>query len=49
MAEELGVHFFEAGSVATSSKVDGFHLDPDAHKALGEALAAEVKGLKPGS
>lgn len=42
VAAAAGVHFFDAGSVIRSSKVDGFHLDPDAHAALGKAIAAEV-------
>ncbi|HMN86118.1 MAG TPA: SGNH/GDSL hydrolase family protein [Bauldia sp.] len=45
MAKENGVRFFEAGKVAKSSKVDGFHLDPDAHAALGKAMAKVVAGL----
>jgi lysophospholipase L1-like esterase len=46
MAERLGVRFFDAGSVMTSSKVDGFHLDPEAHAALGKAMAAEIGKIK---
>lgn len=42
MAETTGAHFLDAGTVARSSAVDGFHLDPDAHAAIGEAIAAEV-------
>jgi lysophospholipase L1-like esterase len=45
MAKENGVRFFEAGKVAKPSRVDGFHLDPDAHAALGKALAKVVAGL----
>jgi lysophospholipase L1-like esterase len=40
-----GVRFLDAGKVAKSSKVDGFHLDPDAHAAIGKAIAAELKRL----
>ena len=46
VAERLGVHFFEAGKVIKSSHGDGFHLDPDAHLALGKAMAAEIGKLK---
>ena len=46
VAERLGVRFFDAGSVMTSSKVDGFHLDPDAHQALGKAMAAEIGNIR---
>ncbi|HZP19711.1 MAG TPA: SGNH/GDSL hydrolase family protein [Bauldia sp.] len=45
VAELEDVHFFDAGSVMKSSKVDGFHLDPDAHASLGKALASVVKQL----
>ena len=38
----LDCHFFNAGTVTESSKVDGIHLDPEQHLALGEALAAPV-------
>ena len=37
--------FFDAGSVIVSSETDGIHFDPDAHRTLGEALAAEVRRL----
>jgi lysophospholipase L1-like esterase len=40
-----GVRFLDAGQVAKSSKVDGFHLDPSAHAAIGKAVAAELKKL----
>jgi lysophospholipase L1-like esterase len=42
VAVERGVRFFDAASVAVSSKVDGFHLDPEAHTAIGRAITAEV-------
>jgi len=47
VAEEEGVEFFDAGSVMKSSKVDGFHFDPDAHVALGKALGKVVARLAP--
>jgi lysophospholipase L1-like esterase len=46
LAERLGVRFFESGKVIKSSKVDGFHLDPEAHAKLGRALAIELTRLK---
>lgn len=46
VAKEKGVHFLDAGKVIKSSKVDGFHFDPDAHAALGKAVAAAVLKLK---
>lgn len=42
VADVRGVHFFDAGSVANSSDMDGFHLDVESHKALGHALAQRV-------
>ena len=45
VAQELGCHFFDAGSVTTTSRVDGVHLDEDQHLALGKALAAKIKAL----
>ena len=45
VAAERGVHFLDAGTVAKSSVVDGFHLDPDAHLAIGKAVAGVIGGL----
>jgi lysophospholipase L1-like esterase len=45
VANETGCAFFNAGSVTTTSKVDGVHLDAEQHLALGQALANEVKSL----
>jgi lysophospholipase L1-like esterase len=42
VASSLGCHFFDAGTVKSSSKVDGVHLDPDQHSKLGIALAEIV-------
>jgi len=42
---ELGCHFFDAGTVTSSSRVDGVHLDADQHALLGEALAGLVGEL----
>jgi len=47
IAASLRCPFFDAGTVTTSSKVDGIHLDEDQHLALGEALAEVVGGLLP--
>ena len=43
--EQLGCHFFDAGSVTSSSAVDGIHLDLDQHAKLGTALADAVAAL----
>lgn len=45
MAADRGVRFFDAGTVIRSSAHDGFHLDPDAHAALGRAMASVVREL----
>jgi lysophospholipase L1-like esterase len=42
-AERQGAAFFDAGSVATVSPLDGVHLDPAAHAALGAAMAEAVR------
>ncbi len=47
VCEEAGCHFFDAGSVTTSSNVDGVHLDPEQHLALGQAVSAIVGALLP--
>ena len=45
VAQEQGCHFFDAGSVTTTSRVDGVHLDEDQHLAIGKALAMEIKAI----
>lgn len=45
VATTLACHFFDAGAVTSSSRVDGIHLDADQHRVLGEALAAVVRPL----
>jgi lysophospholipase L1-like esterase len=42
-AEISGVGFFDAGSVAQVSPLDGVHLDQAGHAALGAALAEAVR------
>lgn len=44
VAELKGVHFFDAATVATPGP-DCLHMDRDSHKALAEALAAEVRKI----
>lgn len=44
-AEEAGVHFFDAGTVAKADKADGVHLDAASTRAIGEALAPLVKSI----
>jgi lysophospholipase L1-like esterase len=45
MADSLGVHFFNAGSVCQCDEADGFHLNAEAHRALGTALAQEIEAI----
>ena len=45
VCEEANCHFFDAGSVIASSKVDGVHLDLEQHVILGKALAETSKSL----
>jgi len=45
VAIEAGCHFFDAGGVTTTSRVDGVHLDEDQHNVMGEALARFVDAL----
>jgi len=44
-AEWYRCAFFDAGSVAVTSPIDGIHLEAPEHRKLGEALAAEVRRL----
>lgn len=45
LADEFGVAFFDAGSVAVASPLDGVHLDAENTKNIGEALAPIVTKL----
>jgi lysophospholipase L1-like esterase len=45
LADELGTAFFDAGTVAAASPIDGVHLDAAQTSALGQALAAPVHVL----
>jgi lysophospholipase L1-like esterase len=45
MAEETGVHFLNAGAIIESSPVDGIHLEADAHRKLGQAVAEKVRAI----
>lgn len=49
VCEELGCHFFDAGSIVTSSNVDGVHLDLEQHLAFGNAVSTVVKTLLSGN
>lgn len=45
MAKRNGCDFFDAGSVTSTSRVDGVHLDEDQHLVLGKALAEKIERL----
>lgn len=45
MADSLEVHFFDAGTVCNCAPEDGFHINDEAHRLLGEALAQEVLAI----
>lgn len=49
MCERRRVPFVDAGALVESSTVDGIHLDAEAHKALGQAIAQTVAGLFGGA
>jgi lysophospholipase L1-like esterase len=42
-AEERGALFLDAGKVIQTSKIDGIHLEPEAHRKLAEAAAAIIQ------
>lgn len=45
VCEEIGCHFFDAGSVINSSRADGVHLDAEQHLVLGARLSGIVRAL----
>ena len=45
VAQDLGCHFFDAGAVTATSRVDGVHLDEDQHLAIGKALATAIRAI----
>lgn len=45
VAAAAGCHFFDAGSVVTSSEYDGVHLDADQHLILGWELVGVVTAI----
>jgi lysophospholipase L1-like esterase len=42
VAEKYGCGFINAGEYIVSSKVDGFHLEPEAHQKLAEVVSSVV-------
>ena len=45
VAVEKCCHYFDAGTVVATSKVDGVHLDEEQHRIFGEAIGTEVEKL----
>lgn len=45
VTSNLGCGYFDAGSVISSSRVDGIHLDADQHLTLGRALVGVVSSI----
>ncbi|KNZ42238.1 SGNH/GDSL hydrolase family protein [Acetobacterium bakii] len=45
VAQSRGVPYFDAGTVAKASAVDGLHMEAESHAALGKAVAIEVKKI----
>lgn len=45
IADQLEVHFFDAGKVVQPSAVDGFHLDREGHAKLGAAIAEAIADI----
>jgi lysophospholipase L1-like esterase len=45
ICKEAGCHFFDAGSIITSSQIDGVHLDAEQHRVLGAELSGIVRSL----
>ena len=41
----MTVTLLDPSGGATSSPLDGIHFDPEAHRAIGEAVAAVLKGV----
>lgn len=45
IADSLEVHFCDAGTIVECDPLDGFHINREAHEALGVALAREVEAI----
>ena len=48
LAEERGVDFLDAAAFAGPSRLDGVHMGPEAHEALGRAVADKVRAIFAG-
>lgn len=45
VAEQSKCEFLDAGTIITSSPIDGIHLDEAAHQALGLAIGQKIKSM----
>ena len=45
IAKECECHFFDAGLVTPTSRIDGIHLDEEQYYVLGMALAKAIKPM----
>lgn len=45
VCDSKNCHFLNMQDYITSSKVDGFHLEPEAHQKLAEVLSQEIKKI----
>jgi lysophospholipase L1-like esterase len=45
VAAALGVGFLDLGDVSAYSAIDGFHLEPDGHAAIGRAVARQLVSM----
>jgi lysophospholipase L1-like esterase len=45
LAANWGASFLDAGQIITTSPVDGVHFEPEAHRALGLAVAEKLRAL----
>ena len=45
VADQFGCGFLDAGEIIETSRIDGVHLDADAHARLGQAVARSVRAM----
>lgn len=45
VAAAVGVGFLDLSTLVTYSAIDGFHLDPEGHAAIGHAVAQHLPGM----
>lgn len=45
VAEKNSCSYLNAGDFITSSKVDGYHLDPEAHQKLAEVIRTKIESI----